>query len=77
MIALVDEAIEPGSTVHTGGWVGYDPLEGRGFAHEMTFLKGKKESASELMPRVHRIASLLLNTRTVLTLPPPGILVRR
>ena len=27
--------------------------------HEITFLKGKKKTASELMPRVHRIASLL------------------
>ena len=37
----------------------YDPLDRNGYAHEITFLKGKKESASELMPRVHRIASLL------------------
>ena len=59
LMDFVDEAIEPGSAVHTDGWVGYDPLEGRGYAHEITFLKGKKESASELMPRVHRIASLL------------------
>ena len=59
LMDFVKEAIEPGSTVHTDGWLGYDPLEGRGYAHEITFLKGKKESASELMPRVHRIASLL------------------
>jgi transposase-like protein/Zn ribbon nucleic-acid-binding protein len=59
LMDFVAEAIEPGSSVHTDGWVGYDPLVGRGYAHEITFLKGKKESASELMPRVHRIASLL------------------
>ena len=59
LMDFMDEAIEPGSTVHTDGWVGYDPLEGRGYGHDITFLKGKKESASELMPRVHRIASLL------------------
>src|ERR1035437_7665400 len=59
LIDFVEEEIEPGSTVHTDGWVGYDPIEGRGYAHEITFLTGKKESASELMPRVHRIASLL------------------
>jgi transposase-like protein len=59
LMDFVEEAIESGSTVHTDGWVGYDPLEGRGYAHDITFLKGKKESASELMPRVHRIASLL------------------
>src|ERR1039458_3916693 len=59
LMDFVKEALEPGSTVHTDGRVGYDPLEGRGYAHDITFLKGKKESASELMPRVHRIASLL------------------
>jgi transposase-like protein len=59
LIGFVQEAIEPGSTVHTDGWLGYIPLEENGYAHEITFLKDKKESASELMPRVHRIASLL------------------
>ena len=59
LIGFVQEAIEPGSTVHTDGWVGYIPLEENGYDHEITFLKGKKEFASELMPRVHRIASLL------------------
>jgi transposase-like protein len=59
LIGFAQEAIQPGSTVHTDGWLGYIPLEENGYAHEITFLKGKKESASELMPRVHRIASLL------------------
>jgi transposase-like protein len=59
LMEFAKEAIESGSTVHTDGWLGYDPLEGQGYAHEITFLKGKKASASELMPRVHRIASLL------------------
>jgi hypothetical protein len=30
-----------------------------GYGHEITFLKGKKKPASELMPRVHRIAALV------------------
>jgi hypothetical protein len=30
-----------------------------GYDHEVTYLKGKKQTASELMPRVHRVASLL------------------
>ena len=59
LMEFVKEAIEPGSTVHSDGWIGYDRLEGIGYGHDITFLKGKKESASELMPRVHRIASLL------------------
>ena len=40
------------------GWLGYLPLESKGYQHEVTFLKGKK-TASELMPRVHRVISLL------------------
>jgi len=31
----------------------------KGYHHRVTFLKGKKETASELLPRVHRVASLL------------------
>src|SRR5205807_8675368 len=50
---------ELGSMVHTDGWLGYLPVEKKGYHHRVTFLKGKKESASELMPRVHRVASLL------------------
>jgi len=59
LLLFVEEAVEPGSTVHTDGWLGYDPVESRGYAHRVTFLRGKKKSPSELMPRVHRVASLL------------------
>ena len=59
LMAFIQEAIEPGSTVHTDGWLGYLPVEGKGYPHEVSFLHGNKESPSELMPRVHRVASLL------------------
>ena len=59
LMPFLAEAVEPGSTIHTDGWLGYAPAESKGYAHRVTFLKGKKESPSELMPRVHRIASLL------------------
>ena len=59
LMLFLAEAVEPGSTIHTDAWLGYVPVESKGYAHRVTFLKGKKESASELMPRVHRIASLL------------------
>jgi transposase-like protein len=59
LMPFIKETIEPGSTVHTDGWLGYLPVAGAGYDHEVTFLKGKKKTASELMPRVHRVASLL------------------
>jgi hypothetical protein len=34
-------------------------VEAAGYDHEVTFPKGKKQRASELMRRVHRVASLL------------------
>jgi transposase-like protein len=59
LMAFVEEAIEVGSSVHTDGWLGYSPLAEKGYGHRVTFLTGKKESASELLPRVHLVASLL------------------
>jgi len=59
LMPFIKDAIEPGSTVHTDGWLGYEPVEAAGYDHEVTFLKGQKKTASELMPRVHRVASLV------------------
>src|SRR6266576_5266244 len=56
---FVKDFIAPGSVVHTDGWRGYAGLDTQGYTHEVTVLKGKKESASELLPRVHRVISLL------------------
>lgn len=59
LLPFVQESIEPGSSVHTDGWLGYLPLQANGYRHRITFLKGRKEQASELLPRVHRVISLL------------------
>lgn len=57
---FVQQSIAPGSTVHTDGWAPYQGLENLGYAHTITRLKGQgKEAAVELLPRVHRVASLL------------------
>ena len=53
------DSIQSGSVVHTDGWSGYSGLSAKGYRHEVTVLKGKKETASELLPRVHRIVGLL------------------
>lgn len=57
--SFVQEAIEPGSRVHTDGWPGYDGLRKLGYRHKVTVLRSKKGEAHELMPRVHRVVSLL------------------
>jgi transposase-like protein len=59
LIGFVEESVEPGSVVHTDGWLGYEPLSARGYRHRVTFLRGRPELASELLPRVHRVISLL------------------
>jgi len=56
---FVEGAVEPGSVVHTDGWLGYSPLKGSGYRHKITYLKGNSKTASELMPRVHLAVSLL------------------
>ena len=57
---FVRGTIESGSVIHTDGWASYDGVETYGFQHQVTPLKGKpKGTAVEVMPRVHRVASLL------------------
>jgi len=56
---FIEESVEPGSLVHTDGWDGCAGVSKKGYAHEVTTLKGRGEPASELLPRVHRVASLL------------------
>lgn len=58
---FVADVIEPGSVIHTDGWEGYVGLEGIGYMHEVTVLSKSKKSASELLPRVHRVVALLKN----------------
>ena len=56
---FVKDCIEPGSTVHSDGWQGYAGLDNKGYQREITLLRGRRKEASKLMPRVHRVASLL------------------
>lgn len=59
LMPFIKDSVEPGSLVHTDGWMGYEPLESKGYRHKITFLKGNKKTASELMPRVHLAVALL------------------
>jgi transposase-like protein len=59
LITFVQDAVEPRSRVHTDGWLGYEPLRRHGYKHDVTFLEGQAQSASQLLPHVHRVVSLL------------------
>jgi len=41
---FVLDSIQAGSVVDTDGWSGYDGLIAKGYLHEVTILKGKKET---------------------------------
>lgn len=57
---FVQGAVRPGSSVHTDGWKPYQGLDRLGYRHEVSKLQGLPvNAATELLPRVHRVAALL------------------
>ena len=57
---FIQQAVEPGSLVHTDGFPAYRELEPLGYEHQVSVVLGKgANAASRLLPRVHRVASLL------------------
>lgn len=59
LLPFIEAAVAPGSIVHTDAWGGYNDLEAKGYKHRVTNIKRSERLAHELMPRVHRVASLL------------------
>jgi transposase-like protein len=59
LISFVQENVAVGSVVHTDGWEGYRDLATKGYRHEVTNIKGSGKLGHEVLPRVHRVASLL------------------
>lgn len=57
--AFVKDVVAPGAVVHTDGWQGYRGLDKLGYIHRVTIIKKSKGKASDLLPRVHRVLSLL------------------
>ena len=49
LMAFVGESVEPGSVVHTDGWLGYEPLESDG-RHEVSYLDGQPARARNCSP---------------------------
>jgi transposase-like protein len=59
LLPFVEQSIAPGSVVVTDGWSGYEGLSGIGYQHRIYNLRRSGKQAHELLPRVHRVASLL------------------
>lgn len=57
-LGFIDGNVEPASVVHTDGLNSYRTLDERGYEHRAMILSDSPWEASEIMPAVHRIASL-------------------
>jgi transposase-like protein len=56
---FISAAATPGSVIYTDAWQGYRGLDVAGFVHQPTSIAASGDPAHVVMPRVHRIASLL------------------
>ena len=56
---FVTANIAPGSTLRTDGFQGYKPFARNGYQHSSIPVQGSGHQAHELLPYVHRVASLL------------------
>jgi transposase-like protein len=59
LLGFIQQSVEAGELVHTDGWPGYSPLAANGYPHKTTVVKHSLQSGSDLLPRVHRVVSLL------------------
>ena len=54
---FIRDTIDPGSIVRTDGWSAYGSM--KNYQHELVVVRTHKENAITLLPRVHRVASLV------------------
>ena len=59
LCGFVERCVATGSTVRTDGWQSYRTLKDRGYVHERVLQQRSTQEPTELLPGVHRIASLL------------------
>lgn len=59
LLGFVEQSVEPGSRVHTDDWKGYNGLAAKGYRHTVTNISRSGKLGHEVLPRVHRVASLL------------------
>ena len=59
---FVVDHVEPGATIITDGWLGYQGLDQRGYVQDRRSQRAavaRGEDPAELLPAVHRVASLI------------------
>lgn len=56
---FVLNSVQRGAEVRTDGWVGYEGIETLGYSHIVTNISASGDPAHVVIPRVHRVASLL------------------
>lgn len=59
LLSFIQDVVEPGSVVVTDGWAAYRQLSEAGYTHRIQNIRRSGRSAHEMLPRVHRVASLL------------------
>ena len=59
LIPFIKENITPDSVVITDGWLGYAPLKKENYEHIVQNISQSKDNASELLPHVHLVVSLI------------------
>ncbi len=59
LLSFIQNSICPGTIVVTDGWQGYTNLKHSDYKHNVKEIKNSGKKAHELLPRVHRVASLL------------------
>lgn len=59
LCGFVEGCVATGSTVRTDGWQGYRALKNRDYVHDRVLQQSSSQEPSELLPGVHRVASLL------------------
>ena len=59
LIGFIRGAIEPGTTIETDGNQSYEGLPKAGYGHQVTLIKNAGGDSEKMLPRAHRVASLL------------------
>ena len=59
LMPFIEENVEKGSTVITDGWSSYSTVANKGWMHVVHNISRSKQSASELLPHVHIVISLI------------------